>query len=199
MDQKPAKRPRKAPEVPPLGRAIRHRRKVLGMTLEAVASAAELTTGFISQVERGLSAPSLSSLMAIAAALQTTIEQLVSVPEDFAAHVPHDKRRTFTLGAERRFYEMLGPGFAGALMHPQIVHRPAGHVSEKMCHTGEAFLHLLSGRLEYRLDDETHLLEPGDCIHHDTTRPHHSIVLGDEGSVELWVTTSPVRRPAQKA
>jgi quercetin dioxygenase-like cupin family protein len=87
----------------------------------------------------------------------------------------------------------LGPGFAGALFYPSIIHRPAGHVSEKMCHKGEVFCYLLSGRLEYHLDGEVHLMSAGDTIHHDTSKPHYSKVLGDEGSVEMWVSTRPVK------
>lgn len=175
-----------------LGQAIRRRRKAMGQTLDQVAKSTDLTTGFLSQVERGLSSPSLTSLMAIAAALQTSIEQLLSVPEVFSQYVAKDSRQTYSLGTRGRFYEKLGPGFAGALFHPQIVHRPPGHVSERMCHTGEAFCYLLSGQLEYHLGDQVHIMSPGDVIHHDTSTRHYSIVLGETEAVELWVTTSPM-------
>ena len=81
-----------------LGAAIRHRRKALGMTLDKVAALTELTTGFISQVERGISSPSLSSLMAIAAALQTNIEQLISVPEKYSEYIHKDRRQSYAIG-----------------------------------------------------------------------------------------------------
>ncbi|SLN36016.1 helix-turn-helix domain-containing protein [Ruegeria meonggei] len=176
-----------------LGQAIRRRRKAMGLTLEQVAKSSDLTTGFLSQVERGLSSPSLTSLMAIAAALQTSIEQLLSVPEVYSEFVPKDQRQTYSLGTRGRFYEKLGPGFAGALFHPQIVHRPAGHVSEKMCHDGEAFCYLLSGQLEYHLGKGIFIMSPGDVIHHDTSTRHYSVVLGENEAVELWVTTSPIK------
>ncbi|WP_298849141.1 XRE family transcriptional regulator [uncultured Ruegeria sp.] len=175
-----------------LGHAIRRRRKAMGKTLDQVARSADLTTGFLSQVERGLSSPSLTSLMAIAAALQTSIEQLLSVPEVFTQYVARDGRQTYSLGTRGRYYEKLGPGFAGALFHPQIVHRPPGHVSEKMCHTGEAFCYLMSGQLEYHLGDQIFIMSPGDVIHHDTSTRHYSVVLGETEAVELWVTTSPM-------
>ena len=175
-----------------LGQAIRRRRKAMTMTLDQVAKAADLTTGFLSQVERGLSSPSLTSLMAIAAALQTSVEQLLSVPRVFSEYVAKDSRQTYSLGTRGRFYEKLGPGFAGALFHPQIVHRPPGHVSEKMCHRGEAFCYLLSGQLEYQLGDKVFVMSPGDVIHHDTSVRHYSVVLGETEAVELWVTTSPI-------
>lgn len=176
-----------------LGQAIRRRRKAMGKTMAQVAQETELTAGFISQVERAISAPSLSSLLSIAAALHTTIEQLLSVEEDYRAYIPRDARQTYSLGVNGRRYEKLGPGFPGALCYPSVVHRPSGHVSEKMCHEGEVFCYLLAGQLEYHLGDDVHLMSPGDTIHHETSRPHYSKVISADDSVELWVSTLPMR------
>ncbi len=180
-----------------LGQAIRLRRKALGKTLNAVAEEADLTTGFISQVERGISSPSLSSLMSIAAALQTSVEQLLSVPETYSEFIQKDRRQSYALGTAGRFYEKLGPGFPGALMHSQIIHRPPGHESEKMCHDGEVFCYLLSGEVEYHLEGAVFVMGPGDVIHHNTAKPHFSRVVSDEESVELWVSTTPMSTAAE--
>ena len=42
----------------PLGKRLRDRRQQLGLTLKQVADGAGLSVGFISQIERGLNAPS---------------------------------------------------------------------------------------------------------------------------------------------
>ena len=178
---------------PEFGKAIRKRRKALGKTLEVVAQETQLTIGFLSQVERGVSSPSLSSFMRIASALQTTMEDLLSMPEPFCEFSPKDGRSTYRLGDAGKLYEKLGPGFHGALNYPSIIHRVPGHVSEKMCHEGEAFLYLLDGQLEYHLGDQVYLMGPGDSIHHDTRTLHFSKVLGDQESVELWVSSRPPR------
>jgi transcriptional regulator with XRE-family HTH domain len=180
-------------DTPNYGAVIRQRRKALGMTLEDVAKATNLTIGFLSQVERGISSPSLSSFMRIAGALQTSLEQLIKVPEPYSEYVSKDARQSYVLGKSKRLYEKLGPGFPGALTYPCIIHRPPGHVSEHMQHEGEVFCYLLSGSLEYHLGDSVHIMTPGDCIHHDTSKPHFSKVLGDEESVELWVSSAPIK------
>lgn len=174
------------------GNAIRQRRKALGKTLQEVAAETELTTGFISQVERGISSPSLSSFMRIAASLQTSVEELLSVPETYQEFLPSNQRHTYSIGEAGRHYEKLGPGFPGALFYPCIIHRPSGHVSEKMMHTGESFCYLISGSLEYHIEGRTHIMKPGDCIHHNTNVMHYSKVISDEGSVELWVSSRPM-------
>ena len=180
-------------ETPNYGAVIRQRRKALGMTLDDVAKATNLTIGFLSQVERGISSPSLSSFMRIAGALQTSLEQLIKVPEPYSEYVSKDARQTYVLGKSKRLYEKLGPGFPGALTYPCIIHRPPGHVSEHMQHDGEVFCYLLSGSLEYHLGDNVFIMTPGDCVHHDTSKPHFSKVLGDEESVELWVSSAPIK------
>ncbi len=182
-------------DTPNYGPVIRQRRKALGMTLDDVAKATDLTIGFLSQVERGISAPSLSSFMRIAGALQTSLEELLKVPEPYMEYVPKDSRHTYVLGKSKRLYEKLGPGFPGALTYPCIIHRPSGHVSEHMQHEGEVFCYLLSGSLEYHLGNKVFIMTPGDSIHHDTSKPHFSKVLGDEESVELWVSSTPIKTP----
>lgn len=180
-------------DTPNYGPVIRQRRKALGLTLDDVAKATNLTIGFLSQVERGISSPSLSSFMRIASALQTSLEQLIKLPEPFSEYVAKDDRQTYILGKSKRLYEKLGPGFPGALTYPCIIHRPPGHVSEHMQHDGEVFCYLLEGSLEYHLGDKVFIMSPGDTIHHDTSKPHFSKVLGDQESVELWVSSAPFK------
>ena len=182
-------------DTPNYGPVIRQRRKALGMTLEDVAKATKLTIGFLSQVERGISSPSLSSFQRIAGALQTSLEQLIKVPEPYSEFVSKDDRQTYVLGKSKRLYEKLGPGFPGALFYPTIIHRPPGHISEHMEHEGEVFCYLLSGSLEYHLGDKVFIMTPGDSIHHDTSKPHYSKVLGEAETVELWVSSTPISDP----
>jgi len=64
-----------------LGAAVRARRHALGRTLVEVATAAGLSHPFLSQLERGLTRPSMRSLSAIAAALDTTAQALMAAAE----------------------------------------------------------------------------------------------------------------------
>lgn len=178
---------------PTIGPTIRKRRKALGKTLSEVAQAADLTIGFISQVERNISSPSVSSLMAIATALDTSVEDLVRVKEEFREYISANRRQTYAIGADNRLYERLGPGFSGSLFYPLIVHRPPGHESEHMCHPGEVFCYLMAGEMEYHLDGEIFRMSAGDTIHHNTEKPHFSRVTGDIETTELWVSTTPNR------
>ena len=61
-----------------LGARLRARRKAIGKTMQQVADEASLTIGFISQIERGISTPSLASLYNVAKALDASVDMLVS-------------------------------------------------------------------------------------------------------------------------
>ena len=43
---------------------------------------------------------------------------------------------------------------------------------ERSTHDGQEFIFVLQGKMEVRLGDEIHLLEPGDAIYYDSTVPH---------------------------
>jgi len=176
-----------------IGEALRDRRKRMKITLQDLARRTDVTPGFLSQMERGICSPSLSSLLRITQALDTSIEETLSIVSDGRAHLEEGKRALWGMGDAGRFYEKLGPSFEGATFYPAIVHRPPGHVSEHMKHPGEAFCYLMAGELEYHLGKDVFVMRPGDTIHHDTMTPHHSIVTSACESVELWVTTLPAK------
>lgn len=172
-----------------LGRELRRRRRMLDKTMQDVAREAGLSVGFISQVERGICAPSLASLSSISKALNASIEDFVASPEPSSAVSRQAERVTFSVGGGGRAYEHIGQGFDGALLNACIVHIPVGHKGQRVTHEGEEFVYLLSGRMHYELEGEVHVLGPNDTIHFQSGRPHYSENIGEEPAVELWVGT----------
>lgn len=68
-----------------LGSAIRHLRDQQGITQEALASKAEVTTGLIGLIERGEGNPTWSTVRQIADALGVSIGELATLSETFEA------------------------------------------------------------------------------------------------------------------
>ena len=75
-----------------LGVRLRARRKAIGKTMQQVADEAWLTVGFISQIERGISTPSLASLYNVAKALDASVDMFVSEPPERAPQRRHPFR-----------------------------------------------------------------------------------------------------------
>lgn len=180
-----------APIDPSLGSRLKERRKQLGKTQQQVAEEASLTVGFISQIERGISTPSLASLYNVAKALETTVDQFVSEsPARRHSVVSHSgQRQTYKVGGTSRYYEFLERGFPEATLNACLSHVPPGHASEMMSHEGEDFVYLVAGAMLYEVDGTEYHLGPGDTLHFDSRKPHRGTNIGGEVALELWVGT----------
>jgi transcriptional regulator with XRE-family HTH domain len=180
-----------APIDPTLGSRLKDRRKALGKTQQQVADEASLTVGFISQIERGISTPSLASLYNVAKALETTVDQFVSnAPARHHSVVSHSgQRQTYNVGGTSRYYEFLERGFADAKLNACLSHVPPGHATEMMSHEGEDFVYLVAGQMLYEVDGVEYRLGPGDTLHFDSRKPHRGTNVGSETALELWVGT----------
>lgn len=60
---------KRTPEAEVFGRTLRRLREEKKLSQEALGSAADLTTGYISDLERGLKAPCLATILHLATAL----------------------------------------------------------------------------------------------------------------------------------
>jgi transcriptional regulator with XRE-family HTH domain len=174
-----------------LGERLRERRKAIGKTQQQVAEEASLTVGFISQIERGISTPSLASLYNVAKALDASVDMFVSrVPARTHSVVSHSgQRQTYQVGGTARFYEFLERGFPEAKLNACLSHVPPGYASEMVSHEGEDFVYVVAGRMLYEVDGIEYLLGPGDTLHFDSRRPHRGKNMGDDTAIELWVGT----------
>lgn len=81
-----------------LGKRIRQQRKLMKMTQEQLAVAAEVSTSYIGHIERGIKRCSLETLVAIANTLKITPDQLLqdSLESSMVGGVPgiSDKTRS---------------------------------------------------------------------------------------------------------
>ena len=174
-----------------LGQRLRARRKAIGKTLQQVATESSLTVGFISQIERGISTPSLASLYNVAKALETSVDHFVSkAPARTHSVVSHSgQRQTYNVGGTSRYYEFLERGFADAKLNACLSHVPPGHASEMMSHEGEDFVYLVAGQMLYEVDGIEYRLGAGDTLHFDSRKPHRGTNVGNDTALELWVGT----------
>ena len=185
-------RPAQLPPAVSLGRALRQRRKEVGKTMRQVAQEAGLSEGFISQVERGLSTPSLISLYNLAATLDTNVETfLQQAPQHAHSMVSHaSERHGYSIEAEERVYQILQRGFPDARLNSCITHMPPGYVSELTRHEGEDFLYLIEGEMLYEVGGREYRLRAGDTLHFPASLPHRARNVGVAEARELWVGTT---------
>ncbi|MHA1548003.1 MAG: cupin domain-containing protein, partial [Alphaproteobacteria bacterium] len=129
--------------------------------------------GFISQVERELTVPSLSSLASISGVLQTHIAEFLSQPPA-STFTRKDERALFALDQHALQYERLSTNFPGNVLNSVIVHEPPGYRSEPIQHEGEELFYILKGSITVELEEEPRVLHAGDSLHFKSSRRHSS-------------------------
>lgn len=155
-----------------LGAKIRARRGDRGFTLAELADRTGLSIGFLSQVERDITAPSLSSLAIIAEALGASMHEFIKEPAPVTFHHHDDHDATFAIDAERLSYERLSGAFSGKMLNAVRMNVPGGYCSETTSHDGEEFVFVLTGKIRYVLGEKPYDLSRGDSLHFSAGQPH---------------------------
>ncbi|MCB1500099.1 MAG: helix-turn-helix domain-containing protein [Bauldia sp.] len=161
-----------------IGRKARTIRQRLQLTASEVAAEAGLSTGMLSKIENGGTSPSLSTLQALARALNVP---LTSFFADF------EERRDCSyvragqgVAIERRGtksghrYELLGHSLSGDIVvEPYLITLTEDAEPYALFqHEGVEFLYMLTGKLVYRHADKLYPMEPGDALFFDAGAPH---------------------------
>ena len=162
------------------------------MTLLDVAKGAGLSAGFISQVERGLASPSLSSLHMITKTLGTDISSCLQQPHNPTPLTRKDDREVYFVQTNNLRYERLSTVFAGNILNSVIIHEPPGHRSEPIRHEGEELFFVLDGELTVEIDDQQTVLHVGDSIHFQSSRKHSTWNHSKKDATVLHVCTMDV-------
>lgn len=162
-----------------LGGAVRELRLQLGLTIADVAERAGISRGMLSKIENAQTATSLETLEQIANALGVTLSRLFrnyNVPSGGAQLVKHGQgmevvRRGTKSG---HTYHLLaydqGPH---KTFEPFLITlQDPGEEFTAFEHPGTEFIHMIEGILEYRVGEETYLLEPGDSLTFRGEIPH---------------------------
>lgn len=156
----------------PLGQRLRDRRLALGLTLKEVADGAGLSVGFISQIERGITTPSLVSLIYVCRVLRAEVGDFLTQPRGDKPVTRHAQRPVYAIGGNAVTYERLSAAFPGNVLRSMIIHEPPGFRSEPASHEGEEIYFILEGSLTVEIDGEPNILEAGDSIHFPSIRTH---------------------------
>lgn len=174
---------------PKVGALIRARRRQQQLTLMELGEAAEVSVGYLSQVERDHATPSLATLAQIARALGVSIDYFVSTPAPHNALTRAGERNRFSIDGSSIIYERLGAEFPGNQLSSFLMTVPPGYRSETVAHEGEEILFVLEGAIMQRLDGEEMLMTAGDSLHFRGNRPHSWSNHTDQPARLLWTGT----------
>jgi len=172
-----------------LGSRLRQLRTKRGLSLARVASAAGISVGFLSALERSHMSASVGTLRRLARYYRTNILDFFDATELNTRLVRPPKRKVLEAGPGVRM-ELLAWG--NKVMEPNLFRiKPHAGSGESYAHEGEEFLFVLRGELKIALDGEEYHLKRGDSFYFESATPHHWKNPGRSETWLLWVNTPP--------
>lgn len=199
-----------------VGARLRERRMSLRISVRELARRLSLSPSLISQIERGKTTPSVTTLYAWTNELELSMDGLFAegdaqvspehpsksvLAEVLAGHseaplsaAEHDpvvrahEREGVQLASGVR-WTRLTHSDDSAVEHYYAVYESGGascDASALLRHTGHEYGYVISGSLEVTLGFRTHTLGPGDAIAFPSTMPHRLAAVGDDPVHAIW-------------
>jgi transcriptional regulator with XRE-family HTH domain len=176
-----------------LGLRVRALREARGLSLRQLAHAADVSESFVSQVERGVANPSVASLRRLAEALGASVGSFFE-GDARRGRVVRSSERAKLLHPHRKWEDaLITPHNARRLQVILSVIEPGeGSGGEPYSHdSDEECALVLKGSLEFRVGDESYLLEEGDSLTFESRLPHWNRNPGPTKAEVLWIITPP--------
>ncbi|MFD7135337.1 helix-turn-helix domain-containing protein [Streptomyces sp. NPDC059894] len=174
-----------------IGSRLRELRMGRGLSLRALATAVGVSPTLLSQVERGVTEPSLSTLRRLAEVYTVSVADLFGEDRQASAAVSRPGERSVLLsprGSVR--YERLTP-HNGALEVLRAVLAPGDATSdEPWTHPSIECAYVVSGTLSADVEGVITLVGRGEAVTFDSGLPHRYLNETD-GTVEFIIATSP--------
>ena len=179
-----------------IGNEVRFWRKERGLTGAALARRAEITAGMLTKIELGKVAPSISTLLSIADALNVPISMFFHRIEKsrYVSFVPAEQRMKVDKRGARagHLYEMLGhnTGQSIAIEPFFVTYDTEAEAYSTFQEEGYKFIYMMSGNIIYRHGERQFPLKPGDTLIFDAMAPHGPAELIELPSTLLSVAIS---------
>lgn len=160
-----------------LAKRIKELRKSRNMTLRQVSELVGFSKGLLSKVENCVVSPPIATLVKLADALDVPIGEFFESEnhDDQLVFFPKNKRKP-TRGRRSSLnyvYELLAPGRRRRDMDPMTVAIDGKTYKFALQqHSGEQFVYLLDGEMDYVVGDKTYLVQADDALYFQASQPH---------------------------
>lgn len=169
-------------------------RLMRGMTLKKVEGKANVSATHISEIERGMTSPTIGALSKLAEAIEVELASIVRQEEykSFSIVGENEKKRMKFEEWGASYYSLIKDmakpqfSFLEVELDPGI-RRP----EETSTHAGEEFALVTRGVMEIIIGSEKYILKEGDSIHYRADRPHAMRNIGGVTCRAIWITLPP--------
>lgn len=178
-----------------LSRDLRALRQARSLTLAQIAGRIGRSVGWMSQVERGISMPTLADLRRLADQFGVPMSLFYAREQrpdtDGEIVVRHDERRVLRHVEDGLTEELLSPSLGGSFQMRRRVFAPGASALAAVRHEAEEAGYVVSGSLVLEIDGIAQHLGPGDSFRFKAKAAAWRNESEDE-AVVIWVMSPPV-------
>ncbi|MDF2821777.1 MAG: transcriptional regulator, family [Clostridiales bacterium] len=175
-----------------IGEKIKHLRVQKNLTQEELADRAELSKGFISQLERDLTSPSISTLVDILQCLGTNLKAFFS---DFDDKQVVFKKTDYFIKQDNELkneIQWIIPNAQKNEMEPILLNlETGGSTWPDNPHEGEEFGYVLNGTITIHIGNVKHKVRKGESFYYVPNKTHYIVNSSQSASSILWVSSPP--------
>ena len=174
-----------------IGENLKRIRVANSLTQQEVADRCELTKGYISQLERDLTSPSIATLTDILECLGTDLAGFFNEAVDNKIVFKHDD--VFVKETEDNYViNWIVPNAQKYKMEPILVE--LGEYSKTKAdgpHEGEEFGYVLNGSILLNYGSQVYKVKKGESFYIKTNKTHYMENAGKSTARVLWISTPP--------
>lgn len=175
-----------------IGEKIKSLRIQNSLTQEELADRSELTKGFISQLERDLTSPSIATLVDILEGLGTNLKDFFN--ENIDEKIVFSKEDAFETENDELKYTLkwIIPNAQKNMMEPILIEiDPGGKTKEDSPHEGEEFGYVINGSVFINIGSKKHRVKKGESFYYKANSDHYISNEGKTPAKIIWVSTPP--------
>jgi transcriptional regulator with XRE-family HTH domain len=175
-----------------IGKKLKELRVQKSLTQEELADRAELSKGFISQLERDLTSPSIATLVDILQCLGTNLEefftntspeQVVFKKTDYFEKYDNELKNQI---------KWIIPNAQKNMLEPILLTLdPGGSTYPDNPHEGEEFGYILNGSINLHLGNKIYKAKKGESFYFKAGKEHYITASDKQGATLLWISTPP--------
>ncbi|MEM1161166.1 MAG: cupin domain-containing protein [Pseudomonadota bacterium] len=178
-----------------IGTDLRALRKARGLTLAELALKVRRSVGWLSQIERDVSEPTISDLRRLASALDQPVSLFFGAgdapAEERGYVVRRDNWRSLGTSEEGLVEQLLSPDLGGSFEIVRSVFAPGAELAEANARPTEEAGYVISGTLELEIGPRHFTLNPGDSFRF-AREPYRWRNPSTNDCVVIWVIAPPV-------
>lgn len=173
-----------------IGEKIKNLRILCDLTQEELADRTELTKGYISQLENGLTSPSIATLIDILSALGTNLKEFFSDADDEKIVFSEDDY--FEKDNDNHLITWLVPNAQKNEMEPiRVTLKPHSQTEIDYPHDGQEFGYVIEGEIVLVVGKQTYTLKQGETFYFETDKQHYIMNRSNKSACIIWVSSPP--------